>query len=202
MPRKDRLAICGPIGSGKTSISYAWAELVGASVFNFSDEIKEELAFALAINDIRTYQSLDPWTMLSENLGVGVEKYRSIFYDPVRKNEYRGLMQYWATEFRRSQDPDYWVNICMNKMDKLSGPFVVQDFRYPNEYDALREREFTIIRLAPNSRAPDIGDLRNHDSEQYWPTFEVDIELDFMYGIEKQVHRLISEHGLNGNASG
>lgn len=56
----------------------------------------------------------------------------------------RQILQWWGTEYRRAQDPRYWVKAMASRLDLLktmpSRPhrFVITDCRFPNEYAYVR----------------------------------------------------------------
>ncbi len=57
----------------------------------------------------------------------------------------RQIMQWWGTEYRRAQDPLYWVHQTSSRIDYAQRVLrhhnlVVTDVRFPNEAEALRRR--------------------------------------------------------------
>lgn len=44
----------------------------------------------------------------------------------------RALMQWWGTEYRRAQDPDYWIKRTLRDLDKDS-LYIISDVRFVNE---------------------------------------------------------------------
>ena len=63
--------------------------------------------------------------------------------DPLKKD--RHLLQQIGQKFREI-DPDIWVKILLSKIP-VDKNVVIDDLRMPNEYTALLENGFTIIRL-------------------------------------------------------
>lgn len=52
----------------------------------------------------------------------------------------RVLLQWYGTEYRRKQDPDYWVkctNKDINELCQLYDVIIVTDVRFPNEYNLI-----------------------------------------------------------------
>lgn len=51
------------------------------------------------------------------------------------------ILQFWGTNFRRAQDPDYWVNklirIILNSPEKY---IIIPDVRFYNEYNYIKEK--------------------------------------------------------------
>jgi hypothetical protein len=78
---------------------------------------------------------------------------RSELYAKPTPHYIRTLLQYWGTNFRRKQDPDYWVkrfaerretSLYANASDRL---LVVDDVRFPNEISTIRKLGGPIIWL-------------------------------------------------------
>lgn len=70
------------------------------------------------------------------------------------KQALRPLLQWWGTEYRRSQDPDYWVKKGVEAVQAAlaSGKTCVvnDDTRFPNEANALITAGFTLVRILIN----------------------------------------------------
>ncbi len=90
----------------------------------------------------------------------------------------RKLQQWWGTEYRRSQDPDYWVNKAREAAKEATGVPVFTDVRFPNEADMIREEGGLIVRLeAREVTRKDRGrvnTLPNHESETAMDDYEFD----------------------------
>jgi hypothetical protein len=68
------------------------------------------------------------------------------------KKHLRRLLQWWGTEYRRGQDPDYWVMVGIRRIQEAItstryGVIISDDCRFQNEVDALRDLGFTVIRI-------------------------------------------------------
>lgn len=50
------------------------------------------------------------------------------------------LLQWWGTEYRRAQDPNYWVKKCMDSIPANLDIAMITDVRFPNEADAVKQR--------------------------------------------------------------
>lgn len=67
----------------------------------------------------------------------------------------------------RRIDRDTWVDLAARTIDQLEGPVVVDDCRFPNEYEALAERGFRFVEIiceetARVDRLMRIGRLQDH----------------------------------------
>jgi len=70
--------------------------------------------------------------------------------DPVQKQKFRLLLQFWGTEYRRRQDEQYWVNKFFEELqnEKYDGMFVfVCDARFPNEFETLYGEGAIMVRV-------------------------------------------------------
>ena len=59
---------------------------------------------------------------------------------------YRQLLQAWGTEYRRRQDPDYWVKRLEKKLRGLER-VVIDDVRFPNEVEMIQRLGGKVIRI-------------------------------------------------------
>lgn len=92
------------------------------------------------------------------------------FSDPLLPfGKHSKLLQWWGTEYRRSQNPNYWVDKLRSQLLGLSGVSIVTDVRFYNEAELIRELggfNIRVTRLQSNGElyaAPDRP--KNHPSE-------------------------------------
>ena len=65
----------------------------------------------------------------------------------------RTLLQWWGTEYRRSVEPNYWVDRLAERLAKEKPEIAfITDMRFPNEWDFIRKYGETI--KVVNSRVP------------------------------------------------
>jgi hypothetical protein len=77
---------------------------------------------------------------------------------------FRGMLQWWGTEYRRqwSGNDLYWIERAADAVQKSAAPFVIiPDVRFPNELAFVRERGGLAIRI--DSERSTAGDT--HASE-------------------------------------
>ena len=63
------------------------------------------------------------------------------------------LLQWWGTDFRRAQDPDYWVKRTFESIPSNIDIALVSDVRFQNEADSITERggyNVNVTRLLPD----------------------------------------------------
>lgn len=174
------VALIGAPGSGKSEI----ADRLGIRM-SFADPLRDELAGLLA-----------PALSVIDNYYSSPSDIKRFMTDPRYKDAFRTLLQRYGTDFRRAQDPDYWVNLFAGRLDRTLAEghgqwIVVDDCRMPNEYALLRKYGATVIRLesGPNTR-PMLLSQSLHESEAYWPSFPVDLIVPYVEGIDCQVERI------------
>ena len=91
--------------------------------------------------------------------------------DPDTKDGWRALLQAWGTDFRRAQNTHYWLDKLHDLLPRGTSPLVVvDDCRFPNEYEMLREVGFVFVRLLPGEQTRDqTEEIAAHESERYPP---------------------------------
>jgi hypothetical protein len=57
------------------------------------------------------------------------------------------LLQWWGTEYRRAQDPDYWVNKLFSSIPKDLDIALITDVRFPNEAGGIEERQGYLVNV-------------------------------------------------------
>lgn len=76
----------------------------------------------------------------------------------------RRMMQTLGTEWGRGLDPDLWVRIMEARLLRFSNcGVVVDDMRFPNEFDSMRRLGATLVRVT--RAVPNLGVLHPHASE-------------------------------------
>jgi hypothetical protein len=83
------------------------------------------------------------------------------------------LLQWWGTEFRRAQDPDYWVKKLFASIPTNTDIALVSDVRFPNEADSITQRggyNVNVTRIR--------NDGYSYQSEDRSPSHPSEIALD------------------------
>jgi len=76
----------------------------------------------------------------------------------------RRILQWWGTEYRRAQDPDYWTKAWEAALEELKDRNVhilVDDVRFHNEVDAVQRNGGVLIRV----ERPGFNGANDHSSE-------------------------------------
>ncbi len=170
--------------SGKDTIADYLIEHHDYMRFGFAQALKEEVA-----------------------RGVGCTP-EELNEEPLR-SEVRPVLQIWGTEFRRGQDPDYWISQAAQKISRhqsrIYRPIVFNDVRFSNEIDMLRERGFLIIKI--DMSVEDVlayqeahGEERKvtlarleHASEREWQANEFDVVIPSVRGDMQGLYDAIED---------
>ncbi len=76
----------------------------------------------------------------------------------------RRILQWWGTEYRRAEDPDYWTKAWTNKVESFdlnTIHILIDDVRFINELDTVRAENGLIIKI----ERPGFNGAGNHASE-------------------------------------
>lgn len=114
----------------------------------------------------------------------------------------RTLLQWWGTDYRRAQDPDYWVKRLMDTL-RRENPDVafVTDVRFPNEVDAIHAAGGYVVQVIKTT-PPDIK-VPSHPSEDVldgYTGWDYTIRAANMKELRKQAttiyHKIVRKHGV------
>lgn len=108
---------------------------------------------------------------IEESLGFKRYDIKPLWEKPYSP-EVRWLLQQWGTEFRRSQDPNYWVEKAVKEIhwawDKVD-LVVITDVRFENEADMIRDLGGLVVEVcaADDVRLARLGGVapQSHASE-------------------------------------
>lgn len=76
----------------------------------------------------------------------------------------RRILQWWGTEYRRAQDPDYWTKAwgrMIERLDLDKTLVLVDDVRFMNELNVIRDHGGLIVKI----ERPGFDGANNHSSE-------------------------------------
>lgn len=153
------IGVSGKAGSGKGEFAKIAKEKFGAEIISFATGVKEEVAefytkYEVAYNPCNLYGTpYEKETPLRIRYGQYPEFFEEIFGPHCEYNEgwltfsTRTIMQLWGTEYRRSQDDNYWVKKAMAKITNPKQLYVIDDVRFPNETTAILSVHGNLIRV-------------------------------------------------------
>jgi len=162
--RKERgylIAFCGSKGSGKSTLANTIATKI---------PMCKRMAFA------------DPLRLMLEAIGVSSyyhtdNKGMPIPFLPGNPTA-RHLLQTLGTEWGRDQvHSDLWAITALRRFEgelHRGNSVMVDDMRFPNEWEAIHATNGIIVRITRGALADD-GD--EHPSESHWRDFDYDFEL-------------------------
>ena len=141
-----RIAFCGPRGTGKTTLADYLVKLHGFTRCSLAAPIKRIIAEAPQDSHER-HQFLWRWAeelfpgrfMLQARFATEAGRLFVTEKDPGRRAQQLG------TDIGRALDPEVWIRYLLEHLP--AGPVAVDDVRFPNECDRLRDAGFTLIRL-------------------------------------------------------
>lgn len=160
------IAFCGAAGAGKDEAASVLIERYGFVKRSFAEPLRAEVWRTMTDPD---YCDLVWHEMPQVCRDALLDCMAMNDRDPWRKPlsaDMRRLLQAWGTEFRRSQDPDYWTTLNEQSLPK-SGLFVFTDVRFPNEAEMIKRVGGSLFRIERESIK-----TNGHISESYWPKFE------------------------------
>lgn len=157
--RRRWIGLTGRIASGKDYLfSQLWARDSSFERVSFADTLRHEIEETLGLS----YSIEKPYSELE-----------------------RRLQQWWGTDYRRAQDPDYWVR---QTVETKAIPYVeaglspvFTDVRFPNEAFAVLEHGGIIVRVTAPTEVREKrngGPLPDHGSETAMDDYTVDYTLD------------------------
>ena len=168
-PRGRVIALCGLKGAGKSEVAYALSHGLTAARVRFAGPLKDMLrALGLSEHEIegrlkeRPSEKLCGQTPRHAMLTLGTEWGRQMIGDNI-----------WVEAWRRVAEQHL---ACGTDV-------IVEDLRFPNEYQAIREAGGIVIRV----NRPDLA-IGEHESERHALTFAADIIVSNDGELEDLIH--------------
>ena len=194
------LGLAGLAGTGKSTIAQYLASQYGFAPFSFSDALRNEVAAGYGQEDTdfltdRRYKELPIEALaldMCEEQGF-IETARPILAKayPWTQGEVdtiplspRWIQQVWGTQYRRAQDPDYWVKKAAGLLQQVREAvvypehrpqlFVNDTIRFPNECEWVHGFEDSNVwHIHRDGAAP----VSAHESENPLPVLDGEREL-------------------------
>ena len=131
------ISLSGKKHSGKTTVAELISKHVNhdCEIVGWADALKDEVCKATGVSRIEL---------------------------EIKKENFRLILQGWGTDFRRKQDPNYWIKPVSNRMlscDKSL--FIVHDTRFTNELQYIKDVGGYCVRVV----RPSDSQRDNHASE-------------------------------------
>jgi hypothetical protein len=152
------IGITGFKESGKDSVA-ALLSMLGYGRLAFADGVREEVLEAATTGFVPPEIKVDQ--VLYAAL-VYASKYPEAVYAKPTVPMIRKLLQWWGTEYRRDNDPRYWIDRLATDTGFMFGlPVAITDVRFQNEATFVRENDGIIWRV----ERPNTGGDDTHISE-------------------------------------
>lgn len=152
------IGLVGYAGVGKSTLAKALTvELektteIDATVYSFGKALRDEIwEQAKAIGDYQRVETAFPDMPGEVKVGMRLAMLKpDCIYSKPTEPEIRLLLQWWGTDYRRKQDPQYWLKRwAANLPDR--GHVIVDDARFGNEAELIRLFGGKMIRLERNN---------------------------------------------------
>ena len=187
-----RVAITGKMHAGKTTLAKALV-VRGFHHYAFANPVKE---FSTSVANDVTSMALYRMDDLEFPREVTIHWTRGVVDE--RKSIFRPLHQWIGSFVRNNVDKDAWVKIMARSLPPSSSStrIVIDDLRYLNEAQMLKDLGFTIVRVdrpkelrrrsvlqafyKDTGRWPkdqELEDILNHESEVEVPLIQADVEI-------------------------
>lgn len=99
------------------------------------------------------------------------------------------LLQWWGTEYRRAQDPNYWVKRWVEAIQPDAEIVIASDMRFLNEAEVIKNLGGFTVNVTRRNQdgSPFIAADRtaNHPSEIELDDYNYDFKLDNPYGCQE-----------------
>lgn len=199
------IGLAGRAGCGKDTIADYLVDTYGFIKFSFSDALYNEVQMAFNLPDQSLLRARDTkeihsellqlrWCRDTDFINVAIQQidaetiaagnHRLLYPHGVSLSP-RWVLQMWGTEFRRTQDPEYWVKradafveaFLQNPYVGNFGGLVNTSVRYPNELEMICRRNGSVWHVHRRDLPPMANS--GHTSE---------IPLPFKFGVDKEIH--------------
>lgn len=172
--------------AGKDTLADALVDRFGFSKLGFGDAVYQEVAaaFGVFVSELRSHKwKTEPQPLLALQC-CDSPKFRAMMeclgFDPKEPQTSRTILRFWATEYRRAQDPFYWVREAASTLDYWpKSNIVVNDLRFldsehPYLADLARrtKRRMAVIEIVSEWQTP-----RQHVSDRRLPDDMIDITI-------------------------
>lgn len=182
------IGLSGPIASGKDTVAGILQTHVGALPMAFAGPLRAEVSEAFGIDTIyltRREHKEEPMAALALGRCLSVsfiDRMQVVHWhktgempDLNAPRSPRQIMQWWGTEYRRVQDPFYWVKKAQGAIDYTQSLYsnrtiVVTDVRFLNEAQLVRRAGGVIWQIKrPSSTVGDASHVSEVTGEEFTP---------------------------------
>lgn len=161
---------------------------------SFAEALREEVR--LAVEEIQNqHNSAKFWPekhwamrLLCERMGISFDPC-AVVEPGYPHGKQRALFQYWGSEYRRGQDPFYWVKRLQERVEARNPRVVIiDDLRFPNEFFFVKSKLGYTIKVDRVGHA-NPESVTAHYSEQALKDFKFDFEISALDGHVEDLQR-------------
>jgi hypothetical protein len=142
------------LGAGKDVAGQHLVSKHGFTRVAFADPLKQEVMRILP----RTCREMIKKILASRHGGIHTLQFSDEQLDEAVRREiyifkhepFRALLQEWGTDFRRTEDPEYWIKkwrAAVARVHAGEGPVVATDCRFPNEAQSVKALGGYVVRI-------------------------------------------------------
>lgn len=149
--------ISGKAGAGKTEFAKKALLMYGGTRISLAAAVKQEVAAVLDglgiafswSNLYGTQQDREELVDIPSGRCVALRVVGGTVFTWGRGDglTFRKLLQVWGTDYRRAQDPQYWVNKVRQQIKDTEGLIFVDDIRFPDEAKMILNMCGALIRV-------------------------------------------------------
>ena len=160
------IGLAGRMGSGKDTVA-ALLRMRGYDRRAFADALRQEVRDAVGAREAPSALPIG----LVAKIRAGVLTSAMVDQKPML-DDMRRLLQFWGTEYRRSQDPEYWIQRLAESLT-TGRYYAISDVRFANEAEFVRRMGGKVWMIT--GRRGD-GGIKGHSSERL--DFDADATID------------------------
>lgn len=215
------VGLSGAKGSGKDSFANVLVQQYGFVRIGFADSLYDEVskAYGISVEELGRRDLKEvPQKRLSPSKCADPDFVRVLRhvaeksggpFDMSAPMSPRAVLQLWGTEYRRFQDPLYWLEQVRAKISRLPESVqgaVITDVRYQNEARLIHSLGGAIYRVVRDSIDQVMAEARTrgeawavHDSETEMLTWNFDGYIDnnkSLEDLESQIPRVLRTDSL------
>ncbi len=160
------IGLAGKFGAGKDAVADVMVERYGFRKLSFAEPLRIECAEALSMCKFPDSMPTDLHWELTR-LYITCPDRNIIWAKPTRP-EVRRMLQWWGSDFRRAQDPDYWTKRAAEIIAAEPRHIVISDARYLNEAQLVKQFGKLWLVQRPSLQ---LTEHHSHISEQFVDTY-------------------------------
>ena len=158
------IGLTGPAGSGKDTVADLLVTHAGFHKMAFADALRAEVCDAFNIHPVQlAWRETKEHPMSCLALAkcadqvfidsiVEMHWATHTLIDPNAPRSPRQIMQWWGTDYRRKQQPEYWISQAAKRLHGLlqshhTQRIVITDLRFDNEADMITRHGGTIWQI-------------------------------------------------------